>query len=108
MQIGRSARHWPDAPAADLQLSQAYADQATRARELGWPVTEQVSHHLAPLTDAVTVAESLGQLVPALLRTQFLPAALTRRHPVRRIPVRADLPDPALSVLPPHRLHDSS
>jgi len=60
------APHWPDAPAAYLQLSEAYGDQATRARELGWPVTERVSHHLAPLTDAVIVAESLRGLLGRL------------------------------------------
>ncbi len=29
------APRWPDAPAAYLQLSEAYEDQAARARELG-------------------------------------------------------------------------
>jgi hypothetical protein len=58
--------HWPDAPAAYLQLSEAYGDQATRAQELGWPVTEQMSHHLAPLTDAAIVAESLRELLGQL------------------------------------------
>ena len=58
--------HWPDAPAAYLQLSEAYGDQATRARELGWPVTERMSHHLAPLTDSTIVAESLRELLGQL------------------------------------------
>src|SRR5215472_13539839 len=31
--------HWPDAPGAYLQLSEAYADQAAQARHRGWPVT---------------------------------------------------------------------
>jgi hypothetical protein len=60
------APHWPDAPAAYLQLSEAYGNHATRARELGWPVTEQLSHHLAPLTDSVIVAESLRELLGQL------------------------------------------
>ena len=62
------APQWPDAPAAYLQLSEAYEDQASKARELGWPVAQRMSHHLAPLTDAALVAESmrelLGQLPP--------------------------------------------
>ncbi len=57
------APRWPDAPAAYLQLSEAYEDQAATARELGWPVTHRASHHLAPLTDPGLVTESLlGQL----------------------------------------------
>jgi hypothetical protein len=54
---------WPDAPAAYLQLSEAYADQAAKARELGWPVAERMSHHLAPLTDPALIAESLCDLI---------------------------------------------
>ena len=54
---------WPDAPAAYLQLSEAYEDQAAAARELGWPVAERASHHLAPLTDPAMVAESLRDLL---------------------------------------------
>ena len=54
---------WPDAPAAYLQLSEAYEDQAAAARELGWPVAERASHHLAPLMDSALVAESLGELL---------------------------------------------
>jgi hypothetical protein len=59
---------WPDAPGAYLQLSEVYDDQATRARHLGWPVTEQASHHLAPLTDPVTVAGALRELLSRLPR----------------------------------------
>jgi hypothetical protein len=62
------APQWPDAPAAYLQLSGAYEDQAARARELSWPVAERMSHHLAPLTHSALVAgslhELLGQLCP--------------------------------------------
>ena len=57
---------WPEAPAAYLQLSEAYEDQAAMARELGWPVAERASHHLAPLTDSALVAESLRELLGQL------------------------------------------
>ena len=60
------APQWPDAPGGYLQLSEAYKDQAARARELGWPVTEQMSHHLAPLTQPGQVAESLRELIGQL------------------------------------------
>ena len=60
------APQWPDAPAAYLQLSDAYGDQAAKARELGWPVTHRVSHHLAPLTDPGLVTESLRELLGQL------------------------------------------
>src|SRR6266568_4453815 len=62
------APRWPDAPAAYLQLSEAYADQAAQARQLGWPVTQLVSHHLAPLTDPGLVAGSLRELLSQLQR----------------------------------------
>src|SRR5215469_2353062 len=57
------APKWPDAPGAYLLLSEAYQDQAARARELGWPVTSQISHHLALLTEPGRVAGSLGELI---------------------------------------------
>lgn len=60
------APQWPDAPAAYLQLSEAYQDQAAWARELGWPVAERMSHHLAPLTHSALVAESLHELLGEL------------------------------------------
>lgn len=60
------APHWPDAPAAYLQLSDAYQDQAATARELGWPVAERMSHHLAPLTHSGMVAGSLHELLGRL------------------------------------------
>jgi hypothetical protein len=60
------APHWPDAPAAYLQFSEAYQDEAARARELGWPVAERMSHHLAPLTHSSQVAESLRELLDQL------------------------------------------
>jgi hypothetical protein len=51
-----------------LQLSEAYQDEAARARELGWPVAEQLSHHLAPLTHSALVARSLHELLGQLRR----------------------------------------
>jgi Alpha/beta hydrolase family len=60
------APRWPDAPAAYLQLSEAYQDQAAKARELGWPVTERISHHLAPLTQPGQVAGLLRELIDQL------------------------------------------
>lgn len=60
------APQWPDAPAAYLQLSEAYQDQAATARELGWPIAERMSHHLAPLTHSGMVAESLHELLRQL------------------------------------------
>src|SRR5216684_4019175 len=62
------APHWPDAPAAYLQLSEAYADQAAQARHRGWPVTHLAAHHLAPLTDPGPVAGSLRTLLGQLHR----------------------------------------
>jgi hypothetical protein len=54
---------WPDAPAAYLQLSEAYEDQAARARELGWPVTQRMTHHLALLTEPGIVAAAVCELL---------------------------------------------
>ena len=67
------ALQWPDAPAAYLQLSEAYEDQAARARELGWPVAERISHHLAPLTDSDLIAESLCELLGQFPAEQAAP-----------------------------------
>ena len=60
------APRWPAAPGAYLRLSEAYEDEAARARELGWPVAELISHHLAPLTDPGPVAASLRELIGRL------------------------------------------
>lgn len=65
-EIHPPAPQWPDAPAAYLQLSDGYEDQAAKARELGWPVIEQISHHLAPLTEPGRVAGSLRELIGQL------------------------------------------
>jgi hypothetical protein len=54
---------WPNASCGYLQLSEAYGDDAARARELGWPVRQQLSHHLALLTQPGQVARSLRTLI---------------------------------------------
>jgi hypothetical protein len=59
---------WPDAPGAYLLLSEAYQDQAAKARELGWPVTEQMTHHLALLTEPGPIAGSLRELIGLALQ----------------------------------------
>jgi hypothetical protein len=59
---------WPDAPAAYLQLSEAYEDQAATARGLGWPVARQMSHHLALLSEPGLVAGSVHELLGRLCR----------------------------------------
>jgi len=65
-EIHPPAPHWPDAPAAYLQLSQAYEDEAAKARELGWPVAKLMSHHLAMLTEPRQVAALLHDLIAHL------------------------------------------
>ena len=54
---------WPDAPGSYLQLSEAYEGDAARARELGWPVRQQLSHHLALLTEPGQVAREIRDLI---------------------------------------------
>ncbi len=54
---------WPTAPGGYLQLSAPYQDDADRARELGWPVRQLPSHHLALLTEPGQVAGELRQLI---------------------------------------------
>ncbi len=69
-EIHPPAPQWPDAPGAYLQLSEAYQDQADKARELGWPVMQQLSHHLAMLTEPGRVAGSLHDLIGQLRRAE--------------------------------------
>ena len=57
------AAGWPAAPGAYLQLSEAYHDEAAHARELGWPVKVQLSHHLAVLTQPSQVASAIRTLI---------------------------------------------
>jgi len=54
---------WPNTPGGYLQLSEAYEDEAARARELGWPVRQQLSHHLALLTEPGQIARELRKLI---------------------------------------------
>jgi len=51
---------------AYLLFSEAYTDEAATARALGWPVTEQLSHHLALITEPARVARSLRDLIAGL------------------------------------------
>ena len=69
-EIHPPAPHWPDAPAAYLQLSEAYEQEAATARELGWPVATLMSHHLALLTDPGGIARSLHDLIGQLPGSQ--------------------------------------
>jgi pimeloyl-ACP methyl ester carboxylesterase len=62
---------WPNAPVGYLQLSEAYEDEAARARELGWPVRRLESHHLALLADPGQVARKLRELIGQPLREQI-------------------------------------
>jgi pimeloyl-ACP methyl ester carboxylesterase len=57
---------WPDAPGGYLQLSEAYEDEAARARELGWPVRRELSHHLALLAEPGRVARLVRELIGQL------------------------------------------
>jgi pimeloyl-ACP methyl ester carboxylesterase len=57
---------WPNAPGGYLQLSEAYEDDAARSRELGWPVRQQPSHHLALLTQPGQVAREIRKLIGRL------------------------------------------
>ncbi len=65
-EVHRPAPHWPDGPAAYLQLSEAYGREAAKARKLGWPVAEVTSHHLAMLTEPGRIAGSLHVLTRRL------------------------------------------
>lgn len=60
------AAGWPAAPGGYLQLSEAYHDEAAHARELGWPVKVQLSHHLAVLTQPGQVASAIRTLIDQL------------------------------------------
>jgi hypothetical protein len=65
-EIAPPAPGWPDAPCGYLQLSEAYEDDAARARELGWPVRQQLSHHLALLTEPGQIASEIRKLIEQL------------------------------------------
>jgi hypothetical protein len=57
------APEWPTAPGGYLQLSEAYEDEAATARELGWPVRQQLSHHLGLLTESGQIARELRKFI---------------------------------------------
>jgi pimeloyl-ACP methyl ester carboxylesterase len=65
-EIDPPAPGWPAAPGGYLQLSEAYDDEAARARDLGWPVRELPSHHLALLTRPGQVAREIRELIGQL------------------------------------------
>lgn len=58
---------WQHVPGAYLRLSEAYDEEAAKARALGWPVAELASHHLAPVTDPELVTAALLDLAGPLL-----------------------------------------
>jgi pimeloyl-ACP methyl ester carboxylesterase len=62
-EIYPSTPGWPNAPGGYLQLSKAYKGEAGRARQLGWPVGQRLSHHLALLTEPGQVARELRKLI---------------------------------------------
>ena len=53
-------------PAGYVELSEAYAADAARAHELGWPVRELRAHHLAAATDPAPVAVAVLDLLTEL------------------------------------------
>ena len=66
-EIHPPAPGWPGAPGGYLQLSEAYEGEAARAGELGWLVRQQLSHHLALLTEPGEVARELRNLIGRLI-----------------------------------------
>lgn len=62
-EIHPPAPGWPNAPGGYLQLTEAYEADAAAAGELGWPVIQHQSHHLAPLTDPNLVAGEILRLI---------------------------------------------
>jgi pimeloyl-ACP methyl ester carboxylesterase len=57
--------HWPDAPCGYLLFTPAYAAEADRARERGWPVRALPGGHFHQLVDPDAVAETLAELAEA-------------------------------------------
>ena len=51
---------------AYLQLSEAYAEEAEQARNLGWRVHHEPLHHLAMLSDPDRIAALIGELAQDL------------------------------------------
>ena len=54
---------WDDHPCAYLLFSPAYQDQASRARQRGWPVRSLPGEHLHQIVDPYGVAHALLDLV---------------------------------------------
>jgi hypothetical protein len=60
-------KRWPEAlGCAYLQLSPAYADEAGKAEQLGWPVERLAGHHLSMIAQPELVAGSLVRLTARL------------------------------------------
>jgi len=59
---------WDDGPAAYVLFSEAYEDQARRARERGWPVYHLPGGHLHQVVAPDAVADTLLSTVPAYHR----------------------------------------
>lgn len=57
---------WRSVPCAYLQFSQAYADEAERARQAGWPLARVRGAHLHQVVDPGAVTDALLDLVAAL------------------------------------------
>ncbi|WP_433263981.1 hypothetical protein ACQPZF_33755 [Actinosynnema sp. CS-041913] len=53
-------------PCGYLRLSEAYTAACAQARDLGWPVRELASHHLAAASAPEDVAAPLAELIAAL------------------------------------------
>lgn len=66
-EIHPPAPGWPNALSGYLQLSEAYEDDAARAGELGWPVRQLLTHHLALLTEPGQVAREIRALISDLV-----------------------------------------
>jgi hypothetical protein len=56
----------PEPPAVFVQLSAAYTPETEAATARGWPVLVLDSHHLAPLTDPVGIADAIERAAALL------------------------------------------
>lgn len=65
-EVYQPAPGWPNAPGGYLLLSQAYENDAARARGLGWTVRQHLSHHLALLIEPGQVAREVRELIGRL------------------------------------------
>jgi hypothetical protein len=55
---------WCDTPAGFLLLSDAYRQDADRARSLSWPVIEDVGNHLDLVNRPESLARHILELMP--------------------------------------------